>query len=172
MEIIVVPDEGYSISIYVKAARLHKKHQCPIIVTGANRDPETQGSYGLKKLLEKAITPIPVEKQIARVIDLNVKHDHIIHEKESGNTKENAINTLKIIEGLKGVQKLHLVYQFDGILRKHLTFKKTITHFENKLNIVVHPTFDLFPLHIAFFRIVLMPSELLRIIRYKIKGDL
>ncbi len=170
--IIVVPDEGYSRSIYTKAARLYKELQYPIIVSGADRNPGEQGAYGLKKLLERTITPIPIEEQIAMIIDMGVDPNDITYERESNNTKENAINTLELIKDVQGVQDLHLVGQLEAMYRKYLTFKKVCRSLGIRVNIIVHTTFDLLPLHISLFRLALVPSELLRIIRYRKKGDL
>ncbi len=172
-EIIIVPDEGYSNGIYKRAIKLHNKLNCQIIVSGADRNPETQQSYGLKRLLEKTLTPIPVYQQISKMLDAGVSKNAIIYESKSNNTKENAVNSLAIMkEKFPETRQIHLIGSLEGILRRYLTFKKTLSDFKIEAKISPSPTYDVFPSHLAFYRLILVPSEFLRIYRYRKMGDL
>lgn len=172
-EVIIIPDEGYSKGIYNKGAKLYKKYNCPIIISGADRNPYKQKASGLKKYLEKTITPIQINEQIFRIIELGVNSDDIFYEDKSNNTKENAVNSLNlIISDFPKVQKIHLVGSLEGMPRRYLTFKKTVEETKKEMKIILYPSYDLFPLHLSFYRFLLIPSEGLRIIRYRKKGDL
>ncbi len=134
-KIIIVPDEGYCVGLYRKAVNLHYKLNCPILVSGADRNPDNMKSYGLKKYLEKTIKPILVSNQISRMLDLGIDENIIMHEDKSYNTKENAINSLKIIESkFPNVKQIHLTGSLEGMLRKKLTFKKTLEKFDMKID--------------------------------------
>ncbi len=172
-EIIIIPDEGYSTSIYKKGIKLYRKLYCPIIISGANRNPEKQGSYGLKKYLETTVTPIPVDEQISKMMTNVISKSHIVYEDKSNNTKENAINSLNIIKNkFPETNHIHLVGSLEGIVRRHLTFKKTIDDFNLGIDISLHPVYGILQPRLMLYRFLLIPSEIYRIYLYRKKGDL
>lgn len=176
--IIVVPDEGYSESIYSKAIKVYKKLAREgllpmILVTGASRNPSEMGAYGLKKILENFLAIVPVQSQIERMKAAGIPPRDIFHERFSKNTRENAIKTFEIIRAYaKRTELIYIVGSVEGMLRKYLTFKKAGADFSSSIPIKMIPVFSVFPVKLAIARMLLVPSEFLRIWKYHKRGHL
>jgi hypothetical protein len=175
--VIIIPDEGYTKSIYTKAVQIY--HQLKeedktsiILISGMTRNPITMKSYGLKRALEKYFIVISIKEQIAYLMKSGVKEKHIIHEDMSHNTRENAINSLMLLKQVYTVTNVYLICSVEGVLRKYLTFYKARTDLHMCFYMRIVPVFQIFPLKLLCARLCLVPGELFRIIRYKKLGHL
>lgn len=175
--VIVVPDEGYTADIYSKAVKIYKmlvkKGLIPLImVSGATRNPEKIKSYGLKKYLEKFFEIIPVQEQIEGLRSQGVSADDIVYESESLNTRENAVNSLNIIKNNIHTNVIYLVGSAEVILRKYLTFKKVIKDINLNVEIRLASVIQPFTIRLIAVRMLLVPGEFGRIIKYHKLGHI
>ena len=175
--VIIVPDEGYTEDVYSKSVEIYKKLANKgliplIIVSGATRDPKKMKSYGIKNYLEKFFEIIPVEKQIGRMNSQGISAEDIIYEKESMNTRENAVNSLEIIKSDILADVIYLVSSVEVILRKCLTFRKASK--DIGLNVKIKPVLviQLFPIKLITLRLLIVAGEFWRIIKYRKLGHI
>lgn len=171
-ELIIIPDEWYVDYIYTEAVRLYFSTKASwIIVSWSPRDPVEMQSYWLKLFLEGFLRIVNVNEQVENIMKLGVSN--VIHEDKSRNTKENAVFSAKLIKKeFPDVQNVYLVWSIEWILRKYLTFKKTFADEWMDIGIRLNPIFKLFPLKLTLVKLILIPSEFLRIIKYRMKWDL
>lgn len=177
-ELIVVPDEGYSVSIYRKAADLYLSYRkkgvsTMIIVSGATRNPVAMNSYGLKKFIEDFFKIIPINEQVRYLEHLGVKSNDIYCECGSTNTRENAINSMGVIKEFNlELNQIHVIGSVEGILRKFLTFRKANIDLGLNLKVKAISVISLFPISLLFARLLLVPGEFIRIWKYHKIGHL
>lgn len=172
--VIIVPDEGYTSSLYRKAASIYfRSGQIPIIISGADRDPIIMKSYGIKKRMEGLFQAIPIKKQMDLLHGVGVNEDHIIHENKSLHTRENALNSLMIIrEKMPDTKVIYLVSLKGSLLRKYLTFEKARRELSLNVEIKIRFPWGIWPLHVALGQLIMIPGELLRIYKYRKLGHL
>jgi uncharacterized SAM-binding protein YcdF (DUF218 family) len=176
--IIIVPDEGYTADIYSTAVKIYedliKKGSLPIIiVSGATREPQKMKSYGLKKILEKFFKIIPVQEQIEGMKSRGIPPEDILQESQSGNTRENAMSSFEIFVQFNfQAEIVYLVGSAEVMLRKYLTFKKARNYFGLNVKIKAVPVFNSLPLKLLIVRLLLIPGEFWRIIKYHKLGHI
>jgi len=176
--VIIVPDEGYSVSIYDKTAKTYKelvanKMSPLIIVSGATRNSETQKAYGLKKFLERFFLIIPVQEQIERLKSQGIPEEDIFYENLSMHTRENAINSFNCIKEQRiYANRVYLIGSLEGMLRRYLTFRKARNDLRLDLSIEAIPVFKLFPIRLTIARLLLVPGEFFRIWKYHKLGHI
>ncbi|MEA1926440.1 MAG: ElyC/SanA/YdcF family protein [Patescibacteria group bacterium] len=176
--IIIIPDEGYSRSIYQKAARIYKHlTECNdssdpiIIVSGATRNPAQQKASKFKFFLEDFLNIIPIKEQLDYLVGQNIPKNCLIHESRSQNTRENAINSLGILKNYD-CSMIYLIGSIKGMLRRYLTFQKAKKDMGLRVKIIPCPTWKLFPIKLTVARLFLIPGEFVRIWKYHKLGHL
>ncbi len=176
--IIIVPDEGYSTNIYDKAVEIYKelmadKRVPVILVSGATRNPKAQKAYGLKKILERFLTIIPVQAQIERMKMRGIPAEDIFYESLSMHTRENAMNSFKAMQVMNVcVKHIYLIGSLEGMLRRYLTFKKATEDLKLNFSIKTVSVFNLFPIKLTIARLLLVPGEFFRIWKYHKLGHI
>jgi len=173
-KIIIVPDEGYSKSIYQKAVKIYRhlvKHNDSnnsiiILVSGAIRNPVQQKASWFKKFLESSLNIIPVKDQLDYLMGQNIPDSCLIYESQSQNTRENAINSLGIVKNYND-SMVYLVGSVEGMLRRYLTFQKARKDMGLRVKVIPCPTWKLFPIKLTFFRLLLIPGEFIKIWKYR-----
>ena len=104
--------EGDGFDRFRKAVSLYKQGKAPKIVFSGNITDYDYGSY-------------PFEEVLPRMLEAGVPEDDIIHEDKSLNTREQAVEVVRMAQE-RGWKKLILVASHEHQYRAYLTFLREV----------------------------------------------
>ena len=152
--------EGDGFDRFRKAVSLYKQGKAPKIVFSGNITDYDYGSY-------------PFEEVLPRMLEAGVPEDDIIHEDKSLNTREQAVEVVRMAQE-RGWKKLILVASHEHQYRAYLTFLREVLDSKSGITLYNAPArnLDWFVDKGWGTRIERLEAEILRIEKYTEMGHL
>lgn len=152
--------EGDGFDRFRKAVSLYKQGQAPKIVFSGNITDYDYGSY-------------PFEEVLPRMLEAGVPEDDIIHEDKSLNTREQAVEVVRMAQE-RGWKKLILVASHEHQYRAYLTFLREVLDSKSGITLYNAPArnLDWFVDKGWGTRFERLEAEILRIEKYTEMGHL
>ena len=152
--------EGDGFDRFRKAVSLYKQVQAPKIVFSGNITDYDYGSY-------------PFAEVLPRMLEAGVPEDDIIHEDKSLNTREQAVEVVRIAQE-RGWKKLILVASHEHQYRAYLTFLREVLDSKSGITLYNAPArnLDWFVDKGWGTRFERLEAEILRIEKYTEMGHL
>jgi uncharacterized SAM-binding protein YcdF (DUF218 family) len=152
--------EGDGFDRFRKAVSLYKQGKAPKIVFSGNITDYDYGSY-------------PFEEVLPRMLEAGVPEDDIIHEDKSLNTREQAVEVVRMAQE-RGWKKLILVASHEHQYRAYLTFLREVLDSKSGITLYNAPArnLDWFVDKGWGTRFERLEAEILRIEKYTEMGHL
>ena len=152
--------EGDGFDRFRKAVSLYKQGQAPKIVFSGTITDYDYGSY-------------PFEEVLPRMLEAGVPEDDIIHEDKSLNTREQAVEVVRMAQE-RGWRKLILVASHEHQYRAYLTFLREVLDSKSGITLYNAPArnLDWFVDKGWGTRFERLEAEILRIEKYSELGHL
>ena len=152
--------EGDGFDRFRKAVSLYKQGKAPKIVFSGNITDYDYGSY-------------PFEEVLPRMLEAGVPEDDIIHEDKSLNTREQAVEVVRMAQE-RGWKKLILVASHEHQYRAYLTFLREVLDSKSGITLYNAPArnLDWFVDKGWGTRFERLEAEILRIEKYTELGHL
>ena len=152
--------EGDGFDRFRKAVSLYKQGQAPKIVFSGNITDYDYGSY-------------PFAEVLPRMLEAGVPEDDIIHEDKSLNTREQAVEVVRMAQE-RGWKKLILVASHEHQYRAYLTFLREVLDSKSGITLYNAPArnLDWFVDKGWGTRFERLEAEILRIEKYTELGHL
>ena len=152
--------EGDGFDRFRKAVSLYKQGKAPKIVFSGNITDYDYGSY-------------PGEEVLPRMLEAGVPEDDIIHEDKSLNTREQAVEVVRMAQE-RGWKKLILVASHEHQYRAYLTFLREVLDSKSGITLYNAPArnLDWFVDKGWGTRFERLEAEILRIEKYTEMGHL
>ena len=152
--------EGDGFDRFRKAVSLYKQGQAPKIVFSGNITDYNYGSY-------------PFAEVLPRMLEAGVPEDDIIHEDKSLNTREQAVEVVRMAQE-RGWRKLILVASHEHQYRAYLTFLREVLDSKSGITLYNAPArnLDWFVDKGWGTRFERLEAEILRIEKYSEMGHL